>query len=141
MFDPDRFFAQAERLAQFGEGEEDHRSAISRAYYACHLTARDRMFGVDGANWGTQGRRPSHYAVIAAAAKFPLIGIDSDRFERLKLMREKADYLRDPAHPEVASLFARYSIGSWSELAGEALVIARDLLPRLRRLLPAGPAT
>ena len=137
MFDPELFFKQAERLAQPGGGEEDYRTAVSRAYYACHLTARDRLFGVDAVNWGTEGRKPSHYAVIAAAAAFPEVDVDGQRFEWLKLMREKADYVRDPDHPEVRQLFTSYGVRDWGELASEALVIARNLLPILRQLLPA----
>ena len=134
MFDPDLFFTQAERLAQPGGGEEDYRSAVSRAYYACHLTARDRLFGVDAVNWGAGSQRPSHYAVIAASVASSAGGIDGRPFIRLKLMREKADYLRDPDHSEVRQLFTSYNVRDWSELANEALAIARNLLPVLRQL-------
>ena len=137
MFDPELFFTQAERLAQPGGGEEDYRTAVSRAYYACHLTARDRLFGVDAVNWGTPGQRPSHYAVIAASVASSAGGVDSRPFEWLKLMREKADYLRDPDHPEVRQLFTSYDVRDWGELANEALVIARNLLPVLRQLQPS----
>lgn len=135
MFDPELFFSQAERLAQPGGGEEDYRTAVSRVYYACHLTARDRMFGVDAANWGQDGR-PSHYAVISAAVASPVPRVDGERFNRLKLMREKADYVCDPAHPEIQELFSEYHVQDWAELANEALVIARNLLPYLRQLEP-----
>ena len=93
------------------------------------------MFGVDAANWG-QDRRPSHRAVIAAAAA-SLGSVDTERFNRLKLMREKADYVGDPAHPELQRLFADYNAHDWADLAGEALTLARALLPRLRELPPA----
>ena len=34
VFDSERFFAQAERLWAQAAGEEDYRTAVSRAYYA-----------------------------------------------------------------------------------------------------------
>ena len=52
-------------------------------------------------------------------------------------MREKANYVRDPAHPEMQELFATYNARDWADLADEALAIARDLLPLLRQLPPA----
>ena len=136
MFDPELFFSQAERLAQPNLGEEDYRTAVSRAYYACHLTARDRLFGIDAVDWGAQGGRPSHYAVIAASVASSAGGIDGRPFRWLKQMREKADYVRDPDHPEVRQMFANYGVRDWAGLASEALVIARNLLPVLRQLQP-----
>ena len=87
-------------------------------------------------NWGGPGRRPSHRAVITAAAS----ALPPDlvyRFELLKRMREMADYVRDPAHPEMQALFADRNARDWADLADEALGIARDLLPLLRQLPPA----
>ena len=136
MFDPNLFFAQAERLILAAVGEEDYRTAVGRIYYCCHVDARDSMFGDDAANWRGPGRRPSHRAVILAAER--ALPPDSvERFERLKAMREKADYVRDPAHPEMQALFASHNARDWADLADEALVIARDLLPLLRQLPPA----
>ena len=53
--DPELFLGQARRLERDAENEADYRSAISRAYYACHLVARDALFGVDAG--GAEGRR------------------------------------------------------------------------------------
>ena len=132
VFDPELFFTQAERMARAGAGEEDYRTAVSRAYYACHLIARDRLFGVDAVNWG-RGWRPSHYAVTTAVrAHVP--GVMDRRFNRLKRMRENADYVRDPDHPETQLLFADHDVRDWAGLANEALVTARALLPHLRSL-------
>ena len=136
VFDPELFMAQAERLARTGGGEEDYRTAVSRAYYACHLIARDRLLGVD-AGGRERSRRPSHRAVIAAAVASPESDVDSEQFNRLKLMRENADYVRDPDHPETLRLFAVNDVHDWPELANEALNIARALLPHLRTLPPA----
>ena len=136
MFDPALFFTYAEALAQAGGGEEASRTIVNRVYYSCHVEARDCMFGVDAVNWKGPGRRPSHRAVITAATRtLPLELIDA--FERLKEMREMADYVRDPAHPEMQALFSVNNARDWADLADEALTIARDLLPLLRRLPPA----
>ena len=122
---------------QAGGGEEASRTTVNRVYYSCHLEARDCMFGVDAANWRGRGRRPSHRVVIEAARR-TLSPAAVDYFEQLKEMREKADYLRDPAHPEIQQLFADHNARDWADLADEALRIARDLLPLLRRL-PTAP--
>ena len=136
MFDPHLFLTQAERLILAAVGEEDYRTAVSRTYYSCHIDARDRMFGDDAANWRGPGRRPSHRAVITAAERvLPPNAVG--RLKRLKAMREMADYVRDPAHPEMQALFAARNARDWSDLANEALRTARDLLPQLRQLPPA----
>ena len=109
---------------------------MSRAYYACHLVARDRLLGVD-AGGRERSRRPSHRSVIAVAVASPESGVDAEQFNRLKLMRENADYVRDPDHPETRRLFAASNVRDWADLANEALSIARALLPRLRTLPPA----
>ena len=138
MDDWERFLAQAERLWALANGrEEDYRTAVSRAYYACHLVARDRLFGIDAVNWGTSGWRPSHGQVIAAVRRAAPLDSASIKLEQLKAMREKADYIFNPAHPEVQALFANHNVRDWAGLADEALAIARDLLPRLRQLPPA----
>ena len=132
VFDPELFFTQAERLVRAGVGEEDYRTAVSRAYYACHLIARDRLFGVDAMNW-RRGRRPSHRAVMEAVRSRAPRVMD-EWFERLKLMREKADYVRDPDNLETRQLFAVNNVRDWAGLANEALATARALLPHLRSL-------
>ena len=66
-----------------------------------------------------------------------VLGVVHERFDRLKLMRENADYVRDSDHPQTRELFAAHGAHDWAGLANEALNIARVLLPRLRRLLPA----
>ncbi len=128
--DPTRLFAIAERHVQAGSEEADFRTAVNRAYYACHLTARDQLYGLDAERW-RGGRRPSHIAVIAAAAEH-LEARHVDALQRLKKMREVADYLCGDAHPETQHVFARERASDWRALANLALQIARDLLPVLR---------
>ena len=132
--DPERFLVQAQRLASTAENEEDHRCAINRAYYACHLAARDALFGVDAGG----GKRPSHWAVIKAVAGHRGGEEDADDLRRLKRMREVADYVTDSSHPEVQGVFDKNSASDWASLADWALSVADAVIPRLRALRPAG---
>ena len=132
--DPELFLGQAERLARGAENEADYRSAISRAYYACHLTARDALFGVDAGGGG----RPSHWAVINSVDKVPGLHRDARRLRRLKWLREVADYVTDSSNPEVRRVFEESRVSDWAGLAARALAVAGALIPRLRRLPPAG---
>ena len=134
QLDPELFLVQAERLAQTAENEADHRSAISRAYYACHLVARDALFGVDAGG----GRRPSHSAVINSVARAPGQRQDARMLRRLKRMREVADYVTDSSHPDVQGVFAENRVADWASLAARALAVAGALIPRLRALPPTG---
>ena len=136
--DPGEFLAQAELLEASGT-EAGYRSAVSRAYYACHLLARDRLFGLDAAQWRASPRRPSHHAVIDALRE----RLSSDRtargLEDLKTMREVADYVRGDEHPELLAVFARYGVSEWEALAGRALPRARQTFAALQESLPATP--
>lgn len=131
--DPLDLFTLAERL-HAGGGEAQARTAINRAYYACHLVARDRLYGVDAARWTPRNqRRPSHRAIVEEVAPILDRG-DGNTLDRLKRMREIADYIRDPDHPEVQSIFRRESVGDWQGLAEQALNLARDILPTLQTM-------
>ena len=132
--DPELFLGQAERLARGAENEADYRSAINRAYYACHLTARDALFGVDAGG----GRRPSHWAIIEIVAKIEGHDEDANGLRLLKTMREVADYVTDSSHPEVRRAFEESQVEDWEGLAAAALAVAGEIVPRLRRLPPAG---
>ena len=132
--DPELFLVQARRLARTAEDEADHRSAINRAYYACHLVARDALFGVDAGG----GRRPSHTAVIKSIATQPGGAEDADGLRELKAMREVADYVTDSSHPDVQRVFVSSRVSDWASLAARALAVAGALIPRLRALPPGG---
>ncbi len=132
--DPERYLVQAQRLAGTAEDDADYRSAINRAYYACHLVARDALFGVDAGG----GKRPSHWAVIKAVAGHRGGEEDADDLRKLKRMREIVDYVTDSSHPEVQAVFAASLVSDWASLADWALAIAGALIPRLRALPPTG---
>ena len=132
--DPELFLGQAQRLAETAENEADYRSAVSRAYYACHLIARDALYGVDAGG----GRRPSHWAVINAVAMRGGGENDANELWQLKIMREAADYVTDSSHPDVQRVFAESRVSDWASLATRALAVAGALVPRLRTLPSAG---
>ena len=132
--DPELFYVQSERLVRDAENEADYRSAINRAYYACHLTARDALFGVDAGG----GRRPSHWAVIGIVAKIEGHDEDANGLRLLKTLREVADYVTDSLHPEVRRAFEESQVEDWEGLVASALAVAGEIVPRLRRLPPAG---
>ena len=81
--DPTEFLAHASLLMEAG-GEAGYRSAINRAYYACHLVARDRLFGLDAARWEPPPRRPSHRAVARALWERPSTADAAHNLERLR---------------------------------------------------------
>ncbi|MDE2746594.1 MAG: hypothetical protein OXI41_11515 [Chloroflexota bacterium] len=112
------------------------RAAVNRLYYACHLTARDQLYGLDAG--GLSGRRPSHVAVIDAVRSRHDVDA-ATRLDDLKRMREVADYVRDSEHSEVRAVFAEAGASDWSELADVAVGITRRLLPLLETI-PAGQA-
>jgi len=130
--DPADFLAQAPLLMETG-GEAGYRSAINRAYYACHLAARDRLFGLDAARWGGPVR-PSHRAVVRALWRLPSMVEAADQLERLRRTREVADYVRDPLHPEAQDLFMKQGVSGWRELAQISLQRARDVFAALQSL-------
>ena len=130
--DPADFLAQAPLLMEAG-GEAGYRSAINRAYYACHLMARDRLFGLDATQRGERGR-PSHRAVVRALMRRPLMRDVAYNLDRLRKTREIADYVRDDAHPEAQALFSLRGVSNWRELAQISLLRARDVFAALQSM-------
>ena len=131
--DPADFLAHASLLMEVGE-EAGYRSSINRAYYACHLMARDRLFGLDAARWEPPPRRPSHRAVIRFLRQSPSMRNAAHSLELLRRTREIADYVRDDAHPEARDLFRRHGVSGWRELAQVSLRHASGVLAALQRL-------
>ena len=129
--DPAEFLAQAPLLVDAG-GEAGYRSAINRAYYACHLMARDRLFGLDAAQWGGRGGRPSHRAVVRALLGRPSMRDAARSLEHLRQTREVADYVRDPMHPEAQAQFSLNGVSDWQGLAELSLLRARDVFAALQ---------
>lgn len=135
--DPIELADLAERLLAGPRRDEIAcRTAINRLYYACHLSARDRRYGLDA--HAVAGRRPSHQAVLHVVQQ--QAGAERARvLEDLKRMREVSDYVLDSDHPEIRAVFARAGASDWSELADVAVAITRRLLPLLEAI-PAAQA-
>ena len=131
--DPAEFLAHASLLLEVG-GEAGCRSSVNRAYYACHLMARDRLFGPDAARWEPPPRRPSHRAVIRSLRRRPSTRDAAQNLERLREAREIADYVRDSAHPEAQAMFSLHGVADWRELAQVSLAQALDVFAALQRL-------
>lgn len=147
LFDPLEFFRLGQNLVTNGTAEAEYRTAVGRTYYACHLIARDRLFGTDGRGITRQvrtqiaGSRSAgpHEVIIKAVAQNPHLSPVqakrlSDQLSELKDMRVQADYFRDPAHSRTTSIFAKYGVRDWSGLANAAMALASNLLPSLRHL-------
>ena len=113
------------------------RWAINRDYYACHLRARDGLFGLDAERWWASPHRPSHIAVINELRGHPVLNAIVQDMEDLKRMREVADYVRGAEHPEFRDLLTYHGVSSWQELAARALTIARATFAALQQSLPA----
>lgn len=137
MFDPELFFTQATRLARNANGEEDYRSAISRAYYSCHIIARDQLFGVDGRKQTAKERKYPHQIIVSTIREtngIPSRQSLASKLNLLMTMRVHADYVRRSS--KVDGLFKRHRVTDWDKLAQKALTIAIDIKPVLKGLKP-----
>jgi hypothetical protein len=129
------------------QDETRWRAVIGRAYYACWLTARDRLWGTDGRPTPEQERRfprkhgrplGSHEQVIEALGinrSLPSLAKrkrQKDQLGSLKALRNAADYRHSDTSSEVRKLFTQYSVSTWAKLAEQALVIATEALPELQ---------
>ena len=133
-FSPAELLRIASELLSAAPDEAACRSAINRAYYACHLTARDALYGLDAEQiTSVGGRRPSHRAVIAEVEAHLGLTV-AVRLQELKDLREAADYIRDDANPQVQTLLLHHGAVDWSDLATAALVKTDEILPQLSEL-------
>ena len=146
LFDPMGWLTLGERLAK-SSTEAELRTAISRVYYACHIIARDRMFGDDASGLRRKdreilaGRRKTSEHQVVSEAIAQNTGIKkgaakrlSDQLGELRSMREQADYFRNSERDEIKQLFSRYRVGGWPGLANTAVARARSLVPELGAL-------
>jgi hypothetical protein len=149
MFDPREFLLLSAQLCSGPSNEAASRTAVGRAYYACHLIARDQLYGPDGRlltnarrkrfenRWSVEGG--SHEFIVAGVAHSVPSSLGrakrlSDRLAQLKDMRVQADYKCDPQDTNTQAIFARYGVTDWQSLATQALQLANSLFPELRRL-------
>jgi len=151
-YDPQDMLKLADFLFRSaGSGCHDEtrfRAAISRCYYACWLTARDQLWGVDGRPTTGQarllprgqsgGRLGSHEQVIEALGVQPRVSRGAkrrkDQLASLKELRTVADYRHDDKHRDVQRVFGLYGVSSWEKLAQQAFTITANILPELRTI-------
>jgi hypothetical protein len=114
-FDPLRFLAVAEELARPAADEPELRTAVSRAYYALYLSARDQLGEKAG-----KGERAK--TMTALNRRDPGL---KQKLALLERLRVAADYHLVPRPP--------YD-GTWKENWLEASQLVEDIQPRLARL-------
>ena len=127
--------------------EAELRTAINRVYYACHLLARDRLFGDDKVGLKRRDierltgdkRNTEHTAVSRAIVQNTGVGKGpakrlADQLSELRAMREQADYFRDSNRDQIQELFRRYNVSGWPGLARSAAIKAKSLVPEIGAL-------
>ncbi len=95
MFDPRRYLSLAEHVLAASEDEAAWRSALSRAYYAAFLVAREYVDGRGIKGRARSGRRlGSHERVIFSVGAIPdeMSSTMRNTLFRLKRLRTNADY-------------------------------------------------
>ena len=148
VFDPADFFTLAQALITDSSSEASVRSAIGRAYYACYLTARDELYGIDATRLTNSEKKrlvpksPSvHGAVRVAVATNRNLKPGkakrlADQLSQLFELRKLADYERDSLGPGITQGFGAHGVSDWAGLSHQAMSIAANLLPELRQLRP-----
>lgn len=111
-FDPRDFLVLAGELATAPD-ESKQRTAMSRAYYAVHLYAREQLVARD--EMTPTSTRRDHMLVIKALRVRG--ASDGDKVDKLRRWRIKADY--------------RLGAQITSSRAQQAVAIAQDVWPRL----------
>lgn len=87
-FDPEEFFSLASTLVSEDPSEGCLRTAISCAYYACHLTARSRLMLKQ---WQPRGSGQDHGGIMAELRTRNKRAM-ADQLAQLRELREHADY-------------------------------------------------
>lgn len=145
-FNPDEFFSFASLICRDSSADEASlRSAISRAYYAVFLAARDSLFGTDAVGLSDpvkkriirnfQVRRKEkrrglgiHETVIFAILDRTNSITLSGQLDQLREARVNADYRL--SHRCLLDVGKR----SWREYAEETMQLAALILPLMKRL-------
>lgn len=147
-FDPEQFFRLAQELQRMANDEASQRSAISRAYYSCHLAARDRLYGMDKVGLSNAEKKRlagekvgDHRAIELAVAQNKNLQRGaakkmSDKLSELQELREVADYMRNNDGPLIENYFRRYNVKDWDGMARVALALTSNLLPEVNLLRP-----
>jgi len=136
-FNAEEFLKLALNLVNYEPNEAGYRTAINRAYYACHLigcesTARK--------GWFTPKHKPDdHSGVCRALKKYTPWG---DKLRTLIELREHADYHIDPRQqsPDNRCSYCDGKTDTTALVDENTWIIARDIanyiLPRLQSIAP-----
>lgn len=146
LFNPEGFFSFASSVVRDPNASEAGlRSAVSRAYYAVFITARDRLFGDDQKNLNnkvkkkirqsyrqqTGNKKPylgNHELVIFTISDRAKDVMLSTQLDQLREARVAADYKRDYYH------LSKVGKQSWREYAEETMELAALILPLAKKL-------
>jgi hypothetical protein len=146
LFNPEGFFSYASSAVREPSASEAAlRSAISRAYYAVFLVARDRLFGTDAVGLTAQvkkiiirdfqirtGRKRSDLGIhetVIFAIRYKRKHITlSDQLDQLREARVNADYRMS------GKCLSNVGKQSWLEYAEESMQLAALTLPLAKRL-------
>ncbi len=137
-FDAQEFLQLGLRLASYEPNEAGFRTAINRAYYACHLigcesTAKKGWFN-------RQYNSGDHFGLVRALKQHTRLG---DKLRVLYELREHADYHIDPTQqpPSKPCSYCDSKADSTAlvdeDTWGMASVIANEILPRLQSIMPS----
>lgn len=141
MFNPADFFKLASNLGRRPNADEaTHRSAISRAYYAVFLSARDKLFGFDEVQLTEpvkkklrkkhkleKGDHPGSHELIIFAVSLQSLVL-SQQLDLLKTARVIADYKLDPKH------LKSQGFTTWKDYSHQNLTLTSQLLPTVSAL-------
>lgn len=129
VFDPVGLLQVARDLETNAATEAELRTAVGRAYYALFMLARERLFPGPTpprsvrrrTPRGRSGRIPIHQAVLTEVARRHTA--TGSQLQKLHDLRIEADYYRSPSQP---------ALSSWQKNSRDALLIANNILPRIR---------
>lgn len=147
-FDPDGFFNFAGTIVRDPNANDAAlRSAISRAYYAVFLTARDALFGIDELSCTKAVKKKiakNHHIYYGIKSKHPYLATHQrvifsvldktnnitlhQQLEQLKEARVRADYIRND------TCLLEVNKQSWRDYAKETMQLATLVLPITKRL-------
>lgn len=148
IFNPDDYFSFAGAIVRDPNANDAAlRAAISRAYYAVFLSARDHLFGIDELSctvrvrkkieknfqikYNLGSKRPylaTHQRVIFSIIDKTNNVVLSQQLDQLREARVRADYKRNN------NCLSEVNKQSWRDYAEETMQLAALVLPMTKRL-------
>ena len=137
-FNAQEFLQLGLRLVSYEPNEAGYRTAINRAYYACHLIGRESTARKGWFKPGYTGR--DHYGLWEALKQHTLWG---NKLQVLYELREHADYHIDSKKqsPNNSCPYCNSKTDTTALVDENTWVIARDIandiFPRLQSIMPS----